>query len=583
MRSSSCKKRVVRRLVLATASLITPYLLGLTGVSVAQESLEELLKQGASLSQKGDYAAAVSALKKAREFAPRNYSVNLLLGVSLLRSGLPKEALELLQLATEINPQDGAPYAYMGKALAAMNEFSLATDAFQSAISRSPRSEEVWVDWADFDLERFRMLALRQRSTQKGMAAVLRVSAEGLDSGIEAREVLLQQSALANPEQPGIWGELGAAQLRRGMREEAAASLKMALEQQPRASWTQQLEAMTAAAQGDWLDAEKILLMLGGRSRSELRKAILSWPQDLVPPKDVPGGIWQCANNRSTDCLDKITLPDDPVSTEEEELFSEERWEHLAALPTPSNRPSSYFRRGVALAEMDDCGQAIVALEHGLEAGGETAAFWLEICYSSEAERAVARVVAFGNEAVVHRLRGDILVRIKGDTQSATAEYTKAALLRPQDPGLHERLAQAYFSSGDMQKAQLAARKALSIDPNRALALHLLASISINERDYSRALVFLNQMLAMHPNDGWTRVQMGIAYAQTGKPQQALDHLQPVLAGGYPDERGALHAALAGVLRKLGREKEALIAADEAGRLSDLFQQHALQNVDDRQ
>src|SRR5438445_56078 len=138
-------------------------------------------------------------------------------------------------------------------------------------------------------------------------------------------------------------------------------------------------------------------------------------------------------------------------------------------------------------------------------------------------------------------------------------------------------------SRGEMNQAKQAAREALALDPRRLVALRLLASIAMSERDYPGALEFLNKMLAMRSNDAWVRVEMGIAYAQTGQPQQALAYLEPLLAAGYPDERGALHGMLAGVLRKLGREQEAQIAAAEANRLSDLFQQHLKTGLDDHQ
>src|SRR5437016_10743563 len=62
--------------------------------------------------------------------------------------------------------------------------------------------------------------------------------------------------------------------------------------------------------------------------------------------------------------------------------------------------------------------------------GGETAAYWLERCYALEAERAAARIRALGNEAAFHRVRGDFLVRVKGDAQSATEDYEKAKIGR---------------------------------------------------------------------------------------------------------------------------------------------------------
>jgi tetratricopeptide (TPR) repeat protein len=481
--------------------------------------------------------------------------------------------------------EDFAGLAKRGTALSQKGDYAGAAEAYQGGIARAPGSAELWMKWADFDLERFRTLDLELRSTQSGMAVVLRLAAKGLRSG-ESPEELLRQSATADPEQKGIWGELGVEQLKSGQREKAAATLKTALEQQPKDSWTLRLEARVAASQGDWREAESHLLELGGRSPAVLRSEVQSWPRDLVPkvvPKEgVPGEIWECLGKDRTGCLDRIRFPGGEVSETEDQLFAEERWERLAALPEPRGA-SEWYRRGVALAELNDCARAIPALERGLEPGAQTAAYWLELCYASEAERAAARLGALGNQAVFHRVRGDFLVRVKADVQGAIEEYTKARRLKPRDAVLAERLAQAYMSLGDMRRALEAAREALAIDPRRPVGLRLLASIAMNERDYPSALVNLSKLLGKNPQDAWARVQMGIAYAQTGKPQEALQYLQPALAAGYPDERGALHAMLAGVLRKLGREQEAQSAAEEANRLSDLFQQHAQKSVDDHQ
>jgi predicted Zn-dependent protease len=90
-------------------------------------------------------------------------------------------------------------------------------------------------------------------------------------------------------------------------------------------------------------------------------------------------------------------------------------------------------------------------------------------------------------------------------------------------------------------------------------------------------------LAALEPDDAWTRVQQGTAYAQTGHPEEAVQHLKPALDAGYPDEKGALHAVLAGQLRKLGRDQDAKSAADEATRLADSFQQHTQSKPDDHQ
>lgn len=463
-------------------------------------------------------------------------------------------------------------------------DYAAAAKAFETGIAREPGSAAAWMKWADFDLERFRILDVDLRSAQSGMAVVLRFEAQGLHSGPETREELLRESATADPEQQGIWGELGVEQLRRGLQEEAAATLETALERQPNDSWTLRLEAVTAAAQHNWRKTEACLRKLGARSPAVLRSALKAWPRNLLPKEEREDGLWECARKDSEACLERIKFPASEVQDSEDQLFAEERWEQLAALPEPPSQvPAAWFRRGVALAELNDCGRAIPALERGLDAGAEMAAYWLELCYASEAERAAARIRALGNEAVFHRVHGDFLVRVKGDARSATEEYEKARKFQPRNAVLAERLAQAYQSLGEVNQAKGAARQALALDPRRPVALRLLASIAMDERDYPAALEFLNKMAAMRPNDAWAKVQMGIAYAQTGQPHQALAYLEPLLAAGYPDERGALHGMLAGVLHKLGREQEAQTAAAEAKRLSDLFQQHGQKGVDDHQ
>jgi tetratricopeptide (TPR) repeat protein len=550
--------------------------------AAAQEDAAELVKRGKAFSEKGNYDEAISTLKKARDLAPRDYTVNLLLGLDLLRIGQPKEAIEPLRRAADLPAQGGTAEGYLGRALAAVNEFALAAEAFRDAVERSPGSAELWVKWADFGLERFRVVELELRSTQKGMAAVLRLEAE-LRSGPEGREELLRQSATANPDQKGIWGELGVAQLRRDMREQAAATLKTARERQPEAFRTLQLGALMAAMQGDWRGAEAQLLNVGARSPAVFRQQMQAWPRILLPKESAEDDIWTCARKNSAACFERMKFPGGQAQDSEEQLFAEERWERLAALPEQQGKAAAWFRRGVALAELNECARAIPALERGLESGAETAGYWLEVCYAVEAQGAAERVGALGDQVAAHRLEGDLLVRVYGDAQSATEEYAKARKLNPSEPGLSERLAQAYMSLGDMQRARQAAREALALDPHRRMTLRLLASIAMSERDYAGALEFLNRMLAMDAKDTWTRVQTGIAYAQTGQPEKALRYLQSVLAAGYPDERGALHATLANVLRKLGREREAQNAAEEASRLSNRFQEHPQMSVDDHQ
>jgi len=552
----------------------------LTVSAVAQQaesgSLDGLLKDGASLSRQADYAHAIPILLRAKQLAPQNYFANLLLGEDLLRSGHPLNAVAPLRIAAAVRADDETAEGYLGEAEEAQGNFALAAEAFQAAVARSPNSEHALVGWADYCLDRFRALGLWLRSSARGVAALLRVQAQGTPSGTPAREQLLQQAAAADPQQVGIWGELGMAQAEIGMHTDAETSLTTALQRQPHDSSTWKLEALKAAAQGHWSEAESRLQALAGRSHAELRRALVEWPRALIPKQDVSGAIWQCLREGSTDCPTPKNASAGRGISNPETLFTEERWEQLAAGPPPkTDKGPLWFHRGVALAQIGDCPQAIPSLERGLKEGAEAAGYWLIVCYASDAGHATAKLAAQNKEVAVHRIRGDILLSMKGDASAANTEYDEALRLRPNDPDLLEKSAEAYLTLGDLDHAQQTGQAALTEDPNRETTLQLLVRAAMNQRDYQAALRVLDQLQKMEPEDPWTRVQMGTAYAQTDHPQDAVHLLEPALAAGYPDERGALHALLAGQLRKLGREQEAKSAAEQAVRLANAFQEHS--------
>jgi tetratricopeptide (TPR) repeat protein len=202
-------------------------------------------------------------------------------------------------------------------------------------------------------------------------------------------------------------------------------------------------------------------------------------------------------------------------------------------------------------------------------------AYALSICYALEAGKAAKQLQESTEDAAaLYRLRGDVLLRLKGDAMSAEQEYRQAMALQPDDPALLERLAEAQSAAGNTDGAQKSALAALAVDPHQREALRTMASLSMNGRDYEQALPWLRKLATESPGDLSVQVELGMALAQTGHADEALKALAPALAAGYPDEKGALHALAARVLREQGREAEAAKAAAEARRLSDTFQAH---------
>lgn len=199
----------------------------------------------------------------------------------------------------------------------------------------------------------------------------------------------------------------------------------------------------------------------------------------------------------------------------------------------------------------------------------------LSLCYALEADRAGMQLNAKAqDQAALHQLQGDVLLRLSNDAARAVAEYKAGVTLRPDDPALYEKLAEAQMSAGDADAARQSAMAALAIDPHRTRAMGTLAMLSMNDREYDKAVPWLEKMKIELPQDHNVQVQLGKALAQTEKPAEALENLKEALAAGYPDEKGALHSLEARLLRQLGREVEAARASAEAKRLSDAFQSH---------
>ncbi|HEV2215039.1 MAG TPA: tetratricopeptide repeat protein, partial [Terracidiphilus sp.] len=228
------------------------------------------------------------------------------------------------------------------------------------------------------------------------------------------------------------------------------------------------------------------------------------------------------------------------------------------------------------------CAGPIPALEEklagakGIGAEGTEVRHALSVCYAMGADGAAERLTAHAEDlAALHELRGNVLLRLSNNAKGAAAEYEQAIALRPGDPTLQERLAEAELSMGDQEAARKSALAALAIDPHRAGAMGTLATLAMNNRDYAQAMPWLEKLRAESPMDRDVEVELAKAQAQTGKPAEALANLQGALAAGYPDEKGALHSLEARMLRELGRNAEAERAAEEARRLSNAFQEHA--------
>lgn len=530
---------------------------------------DSLLAKATSFHAQGDYGHSIPILKELVTHSPRDYECNLLLGEDLLRNGNIDLSMAYLKAASDLRPSDGTAFTLLADAAIDLGDFPQAARALQAAVSRNPESQPFLLKWADFSLDRSHDLGIALRKTRAGEAVMLRVNAAARAERNEVRESLLAESAAKFPEQPGIWGELGCLQISLGNTADAAESLKQALQHEPHRAETLQLEALTAAYKQRWPDAAAKISVIAAKSPADLKNTLESWPQSLIPDSDIRGNIWDCLRSHDTRCAPLAGKPMKTAGSDPRELYGAGKWELLAALAGPRNPDDSEsLWRGVALARTDGCSRAIPSLERGLKADQLTAGYWLEICYAKAGQTVIGQLIRRGDDVTVHEVKGDLLLRLRNDAGAAQWEYAEALKSRPKDPHLLARLADALDQIGDAGQARQSALGALDGDPHESLALRVLARMAMSERNYEEAIERLRALIASGSADDWTHVQLGVAYGQSGHPEEALRYLEPELGAGYPDPKGALHALLARALRRVGRDHDADLAAAEAAKLA---------------
>ncbi len=140
------------------------------------------------------------------------------------------------------------------------------------------------------------------------------------------------------------------------------------------------------------------------------------------------------------------------------------------------------------------------------------------------------------------RLKGELLVRAKGDAPGAIAAYEQAVKLRPSEPELHAALITLYFTNKDLAGAtrQFEAMKAAA--PDQPLTRFYAAQLAFAHADYRQAQQMLQELLRQTPENaavlnlaGATELALGsIGAAETYLSKAVL--LQP----GYAAARSML-------------------------------------------
>jgi tetratricopeptide (TPR) repeat protein len=276
---------------------------------------------------------------------------------------------------------------------------------------------------------------------------------------------------------------------------------------------------------------------------------------------------------------------------------------------------------GVARYRLNDYAAAIAALrkETQIDVGNAKALMWLGVAQlaAGEAEAAAASLDKAAKldpsdvDILYHRGRAHMLVSkesyeqmYKADPNSwrvhqalaqsfveadrlddAVHECQNALNLRPLEPGLHEELADIYWSQNQLEKAEAAFQEELKIDPESVSSMYKLAVVSLERSKPEVTVSLLSQVLQKSPGYRDAHYQKGRAEAQLDQVNQAIGDFKAQVAIGDradPESLRQSYYQLAQLYRRAQQPDESKAALEAFLRLKQKDDAAQAQKLQDK-
>jgi len=303
------------------------------------EDFQSLLHRGFQFHERSAYDKAVPLLQSAYKLRPKDYFVNLLLGIDMLRTGQARNAIAFLKTAAKARPGEEFPHEYLGEAEATLGHFAEAAAAYIAAQRVAPGSAQSSVTLADFSLDRFAKIAIELRGSRKGLAAEYRLQALASSPANASRVELLTRAADLDNDAPGIWSEIALAQFTANDVAAARQSVTLAIEKDANDLRAWEVQTLIAANDNDAKYVVGRLNEIAERSPAALIQTFHHWPRELHIP-DPSTATGPAANFLA--CLERADCKPDGLSSQvaadpklpvasPETLYREQRWERVVA------------------------------------------------------------------------------------------------------------------------------------------------------------------------------------------------------------------------------------------------------------
>ena len=111
----------------------------------------------------------------------------------------------------------------------------------------------------------------------------------------------------------------------------------------------------------------------------------------------------------------------------------------------------------------------------------------------------------------------------KGDYDSAIVNFDLAKKLDPKDSDVYHCLALAYLKKDDLDLAIKNYKKVLEFNPKEEKILNCLGDLYTQKKKFKEALTYLNNSMAINPNNVVTHYYMGNYRLKTGDYDCAIE------------------------------------------------------------
>ena len=552
---------------------------------------------GLTLQEAGNFSAAIDAFQRANRLDSSLYVPNLFLGIDYAHSGKTQQALPFLIKAKKTNPTDAQAPLALGRAYISAREYSQAIPELDRALDLDPKLSTAWFDLGIAQLDQVESDArtISMENKQSPFAGAL--YAESLmKQGRFAEAASLYKSILdSKPQPPCLHSELGFALIRDHNESQAADAFAAERDAHPECSLALLGQARLAVDNGNPDRAFTLLAQLRNRDRGYFAcnaAGIL----DGMPGDEQSGFLAQLENDARDPGLrhalaaafnsegacspagSDAGTPDHPSRSAAAAWESGEFASCARALQLqPAPQTSEKFRLRAACSfftgDTQSSARAAAAWRR-LEPHSLEALYWSIQANERMAFQSLARFQQLEPDSVrSHVLLGDIYEQLERFDDAET-EYQKALALSPSNRAAMLGLASAYLNNYNSKGALIVAQKALALAPDDPELNLIMAQSLLDQRQYAESEPYLQKSLKAKPQM-LPRVHalIGKAYAETGRPREAIEELN---LGASSDEDGSVQYLLFQLYRQLDDTRNARAAL---ARMQTIKQQREARGV----